>query len=95
MADMKVYRYDFFDGLLKRERRSTDYATADAIAAMRGTVIAESMQLVDEASLDPDGHILAHRIVQREEEDETLSPEDAATSSPARMPAQGPAASRP
>lgn len=95
MADVKVYRYDFFDGLLKRERRSTDYATADAIAERRGTIIAESMQLVDEASLDPDGHILAHRIVLRDEEDEALSPEDAGTSSPARMPARNPAAWRP
>lgn len=94
MADVKVYRYDFFDGLLKRERRSTDYATADAITARRGTIIAESMQVVDDAQLDDDGHILAANIVPRDEEEE-VSPEDAAPSSSARTPGQGPAASRP
>ena len=35
MAQVKVYLYDYFDRLLKRDRRSTDFATADAITEAR------------------------------------------------------------
>ena len=35
MADVKVYLFDYFDRLLKRDRRSTFYATADAIVLRR------------------------------------------------------------
>lgn len=66
MARVKVYRYDYFDGLLKRDRRSVDYATADAIAAMSGTVLAESMREVDEAMLGEDG-IMRAADLQRAE----------------------------
>ena len=31
MAAINVYRYDFYDPVLKRDRRSVDYATGDAI----------------------------------------------------------------
>jgi len=67
MADAKVYLYDYFDGLLKRQRRSTDYATSDAIAAKRGTIIAESMKLVDEELVGDDGHIRAADIPPRDD----------------------------
>ena len=67
MADARVYLYDYFDGLLKCQRRSTDYATSDAIASKRGTIIAESMKLVDEDLLDDDGHIRAVDMLPRED----------------------------
>ena len=33
MASVNVYRYDFYDPVLKHDRRSVDYATGDAITA--------------------------------------------------------------
>lgn len=59
MAAVKVYRYDYFDGLLKRDRRSVDYATADAIAAMHGTILAETVREVDDAVVQDDGVVRA------------------------------------
>ena len=59
MASVKVYRYDYFDRLLKRDRRSVDYGTADAIAAMGGTILAESMREVDERIVPDDGIVRA------------------------------------
>jgi hypothetical protein len=59
MAIVKVYRYDYFDRLLKRDRRSVDYATSDAIAAMGGTILAESMREVDDRMVGDDGLIRA------------------------------------
>ena len=67
MADIKVYLFDYFDRLLKRDRRSTLYATADAIAAQGATIIAESEKIVDEDLLNDDGTIAAHKIPPREE----------------------------
>ena len=67
MARVKVYLYDYFDGLLKRDRRSTDYATADAIAQRRGTIIAESERVLDEDLLDDAGMIAPGRLPPREE----------------------------
>lgn len=67
MADARVYLYDYFDGLLKCERRSTEYATSDAISTKRGTIIAESMKLVDEDLVGPDGHIRAADIPPRDD----------------------------
>ena len=73
MADIKVYLFDYFDRLLKRDRRSTLYATADAIAAQGATIIAESEKIgkgdrveVVEV-LNDDGTIAAHKIPPREE----------------------------
>lgn len=66
MIPVKVYLYDYFDRLLKRDRRSTDYATADAIAAMGGTIIAESERVVDDALLEEDGTIRAANLPPRE-----------------------------
>jgi hypothetical protein len=78
MADVKVYLYDYFDGLLKRERRSTEYATADTIVARRGTIIAESERVVDEALIHDDGTILAHQIPLPQEDEQEENERQAA-----------------
>ncbi len=67
MADVKVYLFDYFDRLLKRDRRSTLYATADSIAEQGATIIAESERIVDEELLNDDGTIAAHKIPPRED----------------------------
>ena len=67
MADVKVYLYDYFDRLLKRDRRSTLYATADFIAEQGATIIAESEKIVDEDLLNEDSTIAAHKIPPRDE----------------------------
>jgi hypothetical protein len=66
MADVKVYLYDYFDRVLKRDRRSTDYASADAIMEAGGTIIAESERLVDEGLLDDKGIVRAADLPPRE-----------------------------
>lgn len=79
MALIKVYQYDYFDGLLKRDRRFTDYATADAIAARRGTILAESERLVDEDLVDEQGAIRAADLPPRDappERPRSIRPED-------------------
>lgn len=68
MATVRVYQYDYFDGLLKRERRSVDFATADAIMAIKGaTILAESMREVDESLLDENGVVRAADLPPRGE----------------------------
>ncbi|HWH39989.1 MAG TPA: hypothetical protein VNU21_09135 [Usitatibacter sp.] len=62
MAKVRVYRFDYFDTLLKRDRRSVDYATADAIAEQGGTILAESMREVDEELIPESGVIRAAQI---------------------------------
>lgn len=59
MAHVRVYQFDYFDGLLKRYRRSVDFATSDAIAGQHGTILAESERMVDEDLLDERGFIKA------------------------------------
>jgi hypothetical protein len=66
MATVKVYRYDYFDRLLKHDRRSVDYATADAIAAIGGTILAESMREVDERIVQEDGILRAADLPKAE-----------------------------
>ena len=66
MAMVKVYLYDYFDRLLKRDRRSTDYATADAIAELDATIIAESERVVDDELLEDNGTIRAANLPPRE-----------------------------
>jgi hypothetical protein len=66
MAQVKVYLYDYFDRVLKRDRRSTDFATADAIMEMGGTIIAESERLVDDELPDDSGTIVAAKMPPRE-----------------------------
>ena len=66
MAAVKVYQYDYFDRLLKRDRRCPDFATADAIMEMGGTIIAESERMVEEDLLDEKGIIRAANLPPRE-----------------------------
>ena len=66
MADVKVYLHDYFDRVLKRDRRSTGYATADAIAEMGGTIIAESERVIDASLVSDDGTVLPHKLPPRE-----------------------------
>lgn len=62
MASLKVYRYDFYDPLLKRDRRSVDYATADAIQEQHGQILVETERTVDEDLIDDDGTIRAAHV---------------------------------
>jgi hypothetical protein len=62
VAATKVYRYDFYDPVLKRDRRSVDYATGDAIMAMHGTILSETERSVDERQLDRDGTIRCDHV---------------------------------
>ena len=62
MAHVRVYQFDYFDGQLKRYRRSVDFATSDAIAEQHGTVLAESERMVDEDLLDDRGFIKARDL---------------------------------
>lgn len=62
MAAMKVYRYDYYDRVLKRDRRSVDYATGDAIQGMGGTILVETEQTVDDEMLEEDGTIRAGQV---------------------------------
>jgi len=71
MASVKVYQYDYFDRLLKRDRRSTDFATADAIMQARATIISESERVVDEEVLQEDEHVRLADMPPREMPDRT------------------------
>ena len=62
MATINVYRYDFYDPVLKHERRSVDYVTGDAAKAMGAKVLSETVQTVEEDLLDDDGTIRAVHV---------------------------------
>jgi hypothetical protein len=62
MAAINVYRYDYYDPVLKCDRRSVDYATGDAIMEMRGTILSDTLKSVDEEVLERDGTIRASRV---------------------------------
>jgi hypothetical protein len=62
MAAINVYRYDFYDPVLKCERRSVDYATGDAIMALHGRILSDTVQNVEEDRLEDDGSIRASRV---------------------------------
>lgn len=66
MNRINVYRYDYFDRLLKHDRRSVDYATADAIAAMGARPLAETQRSVDEDLVPDSGIIRAADMPPRE-----------------------------
>ena len=66
MATVKVYQYDYYDRLLKRDRRSTDFATADAIMQIGATILSESERRVDEELLQKDEHVNAAHMPPRE-----------------------------
>ena len=74
MANIKVYQYDYYDGLLKCERRSLEFATADFIMERGGTIIAESVRIVDEDLLDDLGVIAARDLPPRGEFRKTPAP---------------------
>ena len=74
MATVKVYRYEYFDRVLKRDRRSVDYATADAIAQMGGTILAESMREVDDSVIGDDGAVRAADLRKAEVADLEVRP---------------------
>ena len=66
MNRVNVYRYDYFDRLLKHDRRSVDYATVDAIAAMGAKPLAETQRSVDEDLVPDSGIIRAADMPPRE-----------------------------
>ena len=66
MATLKVYRYEFYDGQLKHDRMSVDFATADAIMAKRGTILGETERTVDEGLIGKDGIVRAIDMPPRE-----------------------------
>ena len=66
MNRVNVYRYDYFDRLLKHDRRSVDYATGDAIASMGGKPLAETQRSVDEDLVPDSGIIRAADMPPRE-----------------------------
>ena len=74
MAHVKVYQYDFYDPLLKRERRSIEFATADAIMERGGTILAESVREVDDDLIDESGVISARDLPPRGEYRRTPAP---------------------
>ena len=74
MAHVKVYQFDFYDPLLKRDRRSIEFATADAIMERRGTILAESMREVDEDLVNDEGIIAARDLPPRGEFRKTPMP---------------------
>lgn len=90
MAHVKVYQFDYFDGLLKHDRRSADYATADAISETRGKILAETERTVDEDLLDERGFIKPAALPPREAY-EGVTPE---RWRPARTNTRGPAQPR-
>jgi hypothetical protein len=59
---INVYRYDYYDPVLKRDRRSVDYATGDAVMAMGGKILSDTMQSVEEEFLEDDGTIRAIHV---------------------------------
>ena len=62
MATITVYRYDFYDPVLKCDRRSVDYATGDAIMAMGGKILSDTVQNIEEDLLDEDGTIRCSHV---------------------------------
>ena len=62
MAALKVYRYDYYDPVLKCDRRSVDYATGDRISELSGKILVETQQEVDEDMLEADGTIRAVHV---------------------------------
>ena len=54
-----VYRYDFYDRALMRDRRSEDYATAEAIERLGGVILAETAREVADARVDAWGVVRA------------------------------------
>jgi len=62
MALINVYRYDYYDPVLKRDRRSVDYATGDGARALGAKVLSDTVQSVEEELLEDDGTIRAVHV---------------------------------
>jgi len=62
MAAINVYRYDYYDPVLKCQRRSVDYATGDAIGALGGKILGDTIQQVEDDLLEGDGSIRAAHV---------------------------------
>jgi hypothetical protein len=75
MASVKVYRYDYYDSVLKHDRRSVDYATADAIMDMHGSILVETELSVDEDRVDDSGMIRAAQAFMERPEPRSRRPE--------------------
>ncbi|HZZ91837.1 MAG TPA: hypothetical protein VFE23_04700 [Usitatibacter sp.] len=82
MAMVNVYQYDYYDRLLKRDRRSTDFATADAIMQARATILSESGRLVDEGLLQQDEHVRIADMPPREMPERSQSMGDDSSAPP-------------
>jgi hypothetical protein len=61
-----VYRYDYLDLVLKRDRRSIDYATGEAIGRLHGTILSETAREVDDDLVDEWGMVRAVDIAASE-----------------------------
>lgn len=54
-----VYRYDFHDPASMHDRRSDDYATAEAIERLGATILPETAREIDDARVDAWGVVKA------------------------------------
>jgi hypothetical protein len=61
-----VYRYDYLDRVLKRDRRSIDYATGESIGRLGGTILPETAREVDDDLVDEWGMVRAVDIAASE-----------------------------
>lgn len=59
-----VYRYDFYDRALMHDRRSDDYATADAIQQLGGVVLPETAREIDDGLVDAWGMVKNSDLAQ-------------------------------
>jgi len=82
MALIKIYRFAYYDPLLKHDRMSLDFATGDAIAERHGTIFAETERSVDERLVGDDGIVRAVDVPPREvvEEPRWVPPQGASRS---------------
>jgi hypothetical protein len=71
----RVYRYDFLDRALMRERRSDDYATAEAIERLGGTILPETARDIDDERVDDWGVVKAADIARSRAAPPAPSPE--------------------
>jgi hypothetical protein len=88
MAMIKIYRFAYYDPLLKHDRMSLDFATGDAIAERHGTIFAETERSVDEGIVRDDGTVRAADIPPREvaEEHRWVPPQGGSRSSRGSLP---------
>jgi len=71
----RVYRYDFLDRALMRDRRSDDYATAEAIERLGGTILPETARDIDDGLVDDWGVVKVADIARSRPAPPTAAPE--------------------